>query len=41
MSGDKIDFTDSIRGVDDERAQWESDMINEFLDSVEKDTEDK
>lgn len=36
---DYIDFTNNIPGVDEERAQWESDMINEFLNAVEADTE--
>lgn len=36
---DYIDFTDNIPGVDAEHAQWESDLLNEFLNSVEAETE--
>lgn len=38
---EKIDFTESIRGVDEERAQWESDMLNNFLDYIEENVDNK
>lgn len=36
---DYIDFTDHIPGVSEEHAQWESDLLNDFLNSVEEETE--